>query len=59
MRAHSGCLRSIELPDVRQRIAGLGGVIMPSTPEEMRGRVEREIARWQRLVELKNLERQE
>ena len=52
-------LRSIiELPDVRQRIADLNGVPMPSTPEEMRSRIEREIARWKRLVELKNIERQ-
>ena len=48
----------IDLPDVRQRIADLGGLPMPSTPEEMRARVEREIARWARLVELKNIERQ-
>lgn len=48
----------LELPEVRQRIAGLGGLPSPSTPEEMRRRVEREIARWTRLVELKNIERQ-
>ncbi len=48
----------VELPDVRQRIADLGGVPTPSSPEEMRARVEREIARWTRLVELKNIERQ-
>lgn len=52
-------LRAIlELSDVRQRIADLGGVTTPSSPEEMRGRIEREIARWKRLVELKNIERQ-
>lgn len=49
----------LKLPDVRQRIAELGGLTSPSTPEEMRGRVEREIARWKRLVELKNIERQD
>jgi tripartite-type tricarboxylate transporter receptor subunit TctC len=32
----------VELPDVRQRIADLGGVPLPSTPEEMRARVERD-----------------
>jgi tripartite-type tricarboxylate transporter receptor subunit TctC len=48
----------VELPDVRSRIAELGGVPMPSTPEEMRARVEREIARWTRLVEIKNIEKQ-
>ena len=52
-------LRAIlELPDVRQRIADLGGVTMPSSPEDMRARIEHEVARWKRLVELKNIERQ-
>jgi tripartite-type tricarboxylate transporter receptor subunit TctC len=53
-------LRSVlDLPDVRQRIAELGGIPTPSTPDEMRARVEREIARWKRLVELKGIERQD
>ena len=49
----------LELPDVRQRMADLGGLPMFSTPEEMRARVEREIARWKRLVELKGIEKQD
>jgi len=52
-------LRAIlDTPDVRQRLAQLGGVATPSSPEEMRERIEREIARWKRVVELKNIERQ-
>jgi len=48
----------VDLPDVRQRLADLSGVPTPSSPEEMRALVEREIARWKRVVELKNIERQ-
>jgi tripartite-type tricarboxylate transporter receptor subunit TctC len=48
----------LEIPDVRQRLADLSGVPTPSSPEEMRALVEREIARWKRVVELKNIERQ-
>jgi tripartite-type tricarboxylate transporter receptor subunit TctC len=48
----------LDLPDVRSRISSLGGVPLPSTPEEMRLRVEREIARWTKLVAAKNIERQ-
>ena len=48
----------LDLPDVRGRIANLGGVTMPSTPAEMRLRVEREIARWTKLVADKNIEKQ-
>jgi tripartite-type tricarboxylate transporter receptor subunit TctC len=52
-------VRSIlEMPDVRRRLADLSGVPAPSTPEEMRALVEREIARWKRVVELKHIERQ-
>ncbi len=52
-------LRSIlELPDSRQRLAELGGVATPSTPEEMRERIESEIKRWNRIVEAKSIERQ-
>jgi tripartite-type tricarboxylate transporter receptor subunit TctC len=48
----------VDLPDVRRRLADLSGVPSPSSPEEMRALVEREIARWKRVVELKNIERQ-
>src|SRR6266566_1583167 len=55
----NGEIRSIlEMPEVRQRLADLSGVPAPSSPEEMRALVEREIARWKRVVELKNIERQ-
>src|SRR5467141_3718340 len=46
------------IPAVRQRLADLSGVPTPSSPEEMRALVEREIARWKRVVELKSIERQ-
>jgi tripartite-type tricarboxylate transporter receptor subunit TctC len=48
----------VELPDVRQRLAELSGVPTPSTPEEMRALIERDVARWKRVVELKNIQRQ-
>lgn len=48
----------LELPDVRQRLADLGGVPTPSSPEEMASRIEREIARWKSVVEAKNIERE-
>ncbi|MFM9886099.1 MAG: Bug family tripartite tricarboxylate transporter substrate binding protein [Burkholderiales bacterium] len=48
----------VEMPDVKQRLADMGGVPSPSTPEEMRARIEREVARWKHVVEVKNIERQ-
>jgi len=44
--------------EVRQRFAGFGGVPAYTTPEAMRERVEREVARWQRVVASRGIERQ-
>ena len=55
----NGEIRSIlELSDVRQRLADLSGVPTPSSPEEMRALIGREIARWTRVVDMKKIERQ-
>jgi tripartite-type tricarboxylate transporter receptor subunit TctC len=52
-------LRSILAEDdTRERFAGFGGVPAWSTPEAMRSRVEREIGRWQKVVETRGIERQ-
>jgi tripartite-type tricarboxylate transporter receptor subunit TctC len=48
----------IETPEVRARLAEMGGIVLGSTPEEMRERIEREIKRWNRVVESRNIERQ-
>ena len=52
-------LRAIlQMPDVEKRLADLGGVATPSTPEEMRTRIEGEMARWKRIIDLKKIEPQ-
>ena len=52
-------LRSaLESPDVRKRLADLGGAAAPVAPEVTRAQVEREIARWSALVEARRIERQ-
>ena len=45
-------------PETRERFAGFGGVPAASSPEQMAKRVEDEIARWQRVVETRGIERQ-
>lgn len=57
-RLNSGLRSILEMPDVRRRLADLSGVPTPSSPGEMRALVERDIARWRRVVELKKIERQ-
>ena len=44
--------------DVRRRLAEMATVPLASSPEEMSARIERETARWKRVVELKNIERE-
>ncbi len=52
-------LRTVLAEDeIRQRFAGLGGVPAYSSPEAMREQIEREIARWKRIVDGRGLERQ-
>jgi tripartite-type tricarboxylate transporter receptor subunit TctC len=46
----------LKTPDMQKRLESLGGIATPSTPEQMRGRVEREIANWQRVARLKNIQ---
>jgi tripartite-type tricarboxylate transporter receptor subunit TctC len=48
---------ALALPDVRAKLAGLGNLPQPSSPEGMRDYIERDIARWSRVVELKKIER--
>ncbi len=49
---------ALETPEVRKRLADLGGTAAPVTPEAMRAQVEGEIARWRALVESRKIERQ-
>lgn len=46
---------ALTLPDVRRRLLEGGNVATPSTPEDMRARVEREMARWTRVIEASGL----
>ncbi len=50
--------RVLAQPDVAQRFAEWGGQPEASSPEEMRAYVEREIAKWKRVVESRRIELQ-
>jgi tripartite-type tricarboxylate transporter receptor subunit TctC len=47
----------LKLPDIRERLAGVGNVPTPSTPERMLDYIERDAARWSRVVDLKGIEK--
>jgi tripartite-type tricarboxylate transporter receptor subunit TctC len=42
--------RALNLPDVQARLVEGGNVAIPSTPQQYRERVEREIARWSKVL---------
>jgi tripartite-type tricarboxylate transporter receptor subunit TctC len=44
--------------ETKQRFAGFGGIPAPSSPAEMAERVEREVARWKKVVDTRGIERQ-
>ena len=44
-------------PDIRAKLAGVGNVPTPTTPEEMLDHIARDAARWSRVVEVKKIER--
>ncbi len=46
-------------PATVERFAQLGGLPAASSPDEMRARVQREVARWTRVVALRKIERQD
>jgi tripartite-type tricarboxylate transporter receptor subunit TctC len=44
--------------EIKQKFAEFGGIPLASSPEEMRDRIEKEIDRWKRVVEIKHIEKQ-
>jgi tripartite-type tricarboxylate transporter receptor subunit TctC len=47
----------LKLPDIREKLAGVGNIPMPSTPEDMLDYIERDAARWNRVVDIKGIEK--
>jgi len=47
----------LKLPDIRDKLAIVGNVPMPSTPDQMQEHIERDAARWSRIVDIKGIEK--
>ena len=45
----------LAMEDVQQRFAQMGNIAMPSSPEEMHARIEREMAQWKRVIDAKGI----
>jgi len=48
----------LDEPEMKERLSKLGGVSNWSTPEQMRDQITSEIARWNRVIDEKKIERQ-
>jgi tripartite-type tricarboxylate transporter receptor subunit TctC len=57
MRLHSELQKTLQMPEVRTRLEGFGGEVRGSTPEEMRARITREVARWSKVIDEAKIER--
>jgi tripartite-type tricarboxylate transporter receptor subunit TctC len=47
----------LKLPDIRDKLATVGNIATPSTPDQMQEYIERDAARWSRVVDIKGIER--
>jgi tripartite-type tricarboxylate transporter receptor subunit TctC len=47
----------LKFPDIREKLAGVGNVPMPSAPEDMQDYIVRDAARWSRVVDIKGIEK--
>ena len=45
----------LQAPDVKERLASEGSTVVASTPEELRTHLQRDIAKWQRVVNAANI----
>ena len=47
---NAAMLRAMANPELRTRLEGMGSILAPSTPQELRQHMERETARWGQIV---------
>ena len=47
----------LKLPDIREKLASVGNIPMPSTSEQMQDYIERDAVRWSRVVDIKGIEK--
>jgi tripartite-type tricarboxylate transporter receptor subunit TctC len=56
-RINSEIADILALPDIREKLASVGNVPMPTSPAQMRDYIERDTARWSRVVDIKGIEK--
>jgi len=49
-KIHDAVVKVIQLPDLRERLTGLGAELSPSTPDEFSALIKSEIVKWAKVV---------
>ena len=57
-RLNAEVRQAVAVPEVRARLEQIGGEVRPSTPEEFRDRIARELAMWIKVVDEAKLPKQ-
>ena len=57
-RLNAEVRKAVDLPEVKSRLAGMGGTPAAGSPQEMRERVARELATWTKTVEEAGVQKQ-
>jgi tripartite-type tricarboxylate transporter receptor subunit TctC len=48
----------LQLPDVKEKLSGLGAFVMSTTPDEMKDHLRKEVAKWAKVIDDAHLETQ-
>ena len=57
-RLNAEVRKAVDLPEVKSRLAGMGGAPAAGSPQEMRDRVTRELATWTKTVDEAGVQKQ-
>ena len=49
-KIHDAVVKVIQLPDLRERLTGLGAELAPSTPDEFSALMKSELVKWAKVV---------
>jgi tripartite-type tricarboxylate transporter receptor subunit TctC len=49
-RLHQAILKAISIPDVKERVSGLGADLVGNSPDEFRQFLKKELATWSKVV---------
>ena len=54
-KLHDAIAQAVESPDIQERLRAVGAIGGSETPEQLRGRVQREVSRWTAVIKTSNI----